>query len=103
MRVQDMEDDALVGVKSTARRLGRQAPGAILLFYALSAALAAAAAVTARLSPLFFAPFALFAAALALQVRRVKLDAPALALRLFKSNRQAGLLLLLALAAGAWR
>jgi 4-hydroxybenzoate polyprenyltransferase len=101
--LQDMEDDALVGVKSTARRLGRHAPAAILLFYALTAALAAAAALTARLSPLFFAPFALFAAALALQVRRMKLDDPALALRLFKSNREAGLLLLLALAAGAWR
>jgi 4-hydroxybenzoate polyprenyltransferase len=101
--LQDMEDDALVGVKSTARRLGRQAPPAILFFYALTCALSAAAAVVARLGPLFFVPFALYAAALALQVRRLKLDDPALALRLFKSNREAGLLLLLALAAGAWR
>jgi 4-hydroxybenzoate polyprenyltransferase len=101
--LQDVEDDALVGVKSTARRLGRHAPGAILLFYALTAGLAAAAAVTARLGPGFFAPFALFAAAFVLQVRRLKLDDPALALRLFKSNREAGLLLLLAFAAGAWR
>ena len=101
--LQDMEDDALVGVKSTARRLGRQAPPAILVFYALTCALSAASAVVARLGPLFFVPFALYAAALALQVRRLKLDDPALALRLFKSNREAGLLLLLALAAGAWR
>jgi 4-hydroxybenzoate polyprenyltransferase len=101
--LQDMEDDALVGVKSTARRLGPHATPAILFFYAFSAALAAAAAVTARLGLLFFGPFALFVTALALQVSRVKLDDPGLALRLFKSNREAGLLLLLALAAGAWR
>jgi 4-hydroxybenzoate polyprenyltransferase len=101
--LQDAEDDALVGVKSTARRLGARAPEAILLFYALSAAFAAAAALQAGLGWAFFLPFLVYVAALGLQVRRLRLDDPALALRLFKSNREAGLLLLLALAAGAWR
>jgi 4-hydroxybenzoate polyprenyltransferase len=40
---------------------------------------------------------------LARQVLRVRLDDPARALRLFKSNREAGLLLFLALLAGVWR
>jgi 4-hydroxybenzoate polyprenyltransferase len=40
---------------------------------------------------------------LSTQVRRLRLDDSALALRLFKSNREAGLLLFAALLAGAWR
>src|SRR4029077_3127761 len=51
--VQDMEDDALVGVKSSARRLGAGAPRAILGFYGLTALLAFAAAYAAHLGPLF--------------------------------------------------
>jgi 4-hydroxybenzoate polyprenyltransferase len=47
--LQDVEDDALVGVKSTARRLGASAPQAVTLFYAVSIALAFSAGVTARL------------------------------------------------------
>jgi 4-hydroxybenzoate polyprenyltransferase len=101
--LQDMEDDALVGVKSTALRLGRHAPLAVGVFYALSALLAVVAAERADVGALFLTPFAAFVWALARQPRRVRLDDPALALRLFKSNREAGLLLFLALLAGAWR
>jgi 4-hydroxybenzoate polyprenyltransferase len=101
--LQDMEDDALVGVKSTARRLGRHAPVAIGIFYTGAAVLAVVAAELADINALFLTPFLFFIWALARQVRRVRLDDPALALRLFKSNREAGLLLFLALLAGAWR
>jgi 4-hydroxybenzoate polyprenyltransferase len=101
--LQDLEDDALVGVKSTARRLGRGVPAAVLLFYVLTTALAAAAWFTGRLGPLFFPPWVVFAMHLSSQVRRLRLDDSALALRLFKSNREAGLLLFAALLAGAWR
>jgi 4-hydroxybenzoate polyprenyltransferase len=101
--LQDMEDDALVGVKSSARRLGRHARLGVGLFYTVSALLAVVAAERAGLGALFLTPFALFLWALARQARRVRLDDPALALRLFKSNREAGLLLFLALLAGAWR
>ena len=51
--VQDLEDDALVGVKSSARRLGAAAPRAVTGFYAASLALALAAGWLAGLGPLF--------------------------------------------------
>lgn len=101
--LQDVEDDALIGVKSTARRLGRSAPRAVLGFYAAAVLLALGAGLSAGLGPLFFIPLAFFALHLARQARRLRLDDPALALRLFKSNREAGLILLAAMAAGAWR
>ena len=47
--LQDIEDDALAGVKSSARRLGAAAPRAITAFYAISMALALAAGVDAGL------------------------------------------------------
>ena len=100
--LQDIEDDALVGVKSTARRFGAQVPRAVFVFYVLAALLAIAVWLPARLGPLFFAPWALFAAHLSRQIQRLKLDDPALALKLFKSNRDAGLLMFAALAAGVW-
>jgi 4-hydroxybenzoate polyprenyltransferase len=101
--LQDIEDDALVGVKSTARRFGRKVPVAVLVFYALAALLAFLVWLPAKLGPLFFPFAALYALHLASQARRLKLNDPVLALRLFKSNRTAGILLVLALAAGAWR
>jgi 4-hydroxybenzoate polyprenyltransferase len=101
--IQDMEDDALAGVKSSARRLGDSAPRAIMSFYGLTALLAFAAAYAARLGPLFL-PFGLaYAVHLFRQATRTRMDSPSLALRLFKSNRDAGLILFLGLAAGLWR
>lgn len=101
--LQDIEDDALVGVKSSARRLGGKTPLGVLIFYVVAVFLALGAWAAAGLGPLFFPPFALFAAHLSNQVRGLKLNDPALALKLFKSNRQAGLLLFAAFAAGLWR
>src|SRR5437868_12864804 len=46
--IQDVEDDALVGVKSSARRLGDKAPLGIAIFYALALLLWAAAIWTVR-------------------------------------------------------
>jgi 4-hydroxybenzoate polyprenyltransferase len=101
--LQDIEDDALAGVKSTARRLGSNVRSGVLVFYAMAALLAALAWLPAKLGPLFFPPWVVFAMHLSTQVRRLRLDDSALALRLFKSNREAGLLLFAALLAGAWR
>lgn len=100
--VQDLEDDALAGVKSSARRLGSAAPAAVLVFYVAACLIAVAAWGLAGLGPLFFPPFALFAAHLSHQARKLDLSDPAGALRLFKSNREAGILLLAALLAGSW-
>ena len=101
--LQDIEDDALVGVKSTARRFGKRVPLAVLIFYALAAFLALMVWLPAKLGLLFFPFAALYALHLSNQVRRLKLDDPALALKLFKSNRTAGLLLFAAFVAGGWR
>src|SRR3954454_22362901 len=51
--IQDLEDDALAGVKSSARRLGAKAPRAIAVFYAISLILVFAAARAAGLGALF--------------------------------------------------
>ena len=98
--IQDLEDDALAGVKSSARRLGSRAPQAILGFYAVSLFLLAVLGVLARLRPGYFGFLAAYAALLLWQVRRVRTDDPALALGLFKSNALAGLVLFAALVAG---
>ena len=101
--IQDLEDDALAGVKSSARRLGDQAPHAVLGFYAVAAALPAVAGVLAGLGPGFYAGLALYAAhLLAWQATRVRTDDPALALKLFRSNSWAGVILFVAIAAGAF-
>ena len=101
--VQDLEDDALAGVKSTARRLGAGAPRAIAGFYAVSALLTLATGVLAGLGPLFYLFWLASAAQFAWQARKLRLDDSALALRLFKSNRDAGLLLAVGFALGAVR
>jgi 4-hydroxybenzoate polyprenyltransferase len=101
--VQDLEDDALAGVKSSARRLGAAAPKAVLGFYMAAFVLALTCAFVARLGPLAVPPLALFGIHLARQASALKLDDPAGALRIFRSNRDAGLLLFAALVAGLWK
>lgn len=101
--VQDLEDDALAGVKSSALKLGPRAPQAVLAFYGAAFALALAAAASARLGPLFLPFAALYAVHLSRQAAKLKMDDGALALRLFRSNREAALLLFAGLVAGLWR
>jgi len=98
--IQDLEDDALAGVKSSARRLGEHAPRAVAAFYLGTMALAFAAGVLARLGPGFEVLLVAFAVHLGLQARRLRVDDGVLALKLFKSNTWAGLILFLALTAG---
>ena len=100
--VQDMEDDALVGVKSSARRLGERAPKAVLGFYGVCVVLALAAALAGGLGPLFLPFLALYGFQLFWQASRLKLGDSPLALKLFKSNRDAGLILFVGLIAGQW-
>ena len=98
--VQDLEDDALAGVKSSARRLGASAPLAILGFYLTSLALLLATGAAAGLGPLFYLLLIAYGVQLCSQARRVRIDDPARALRLFKTNSWAGLMLVLALVVG---
>jgi len=95
---QDMEDDALVGVKSSARAFGRHIRPAVALLYLASALLALAAAALSGAGLVFAGLFGLYAAHLARQVKRLDAEDGGACLSLFKSNRDAGLLLVLALA-----
>lgn len=99
--LQDIEDDAMVGVKSSARRLGGRVRTGVAVFYSLAVLCAAGAGVLTGLGPLFALGLLAYAGHLALQVARLKPDDGALALALFKSNREAGLILLAAVALGA--
>jgi 4-hydroxybenzoate polyprenyltransferase len=100
--VQDLEDDALVGVKSSARRLGERAPAAVFVFYLVALALAALVGLTANLGWVYWPFLALYAIALLIQPHRLKLDDPQRALALFRTNSRAGLLLFLAIVVGYW-
>lgn len=101
--VQDLEDDALAGVKSSALRLGAQAPRAVLAFYLVSFCLVLTGAWIGGLGPLFLPPAALFALHLSRQAAKLDVTDPAGALALFKSNTWAGVILVVALAVGVWQ
>jgi 4-hydroxybenzoate polyprenyltransferase len=90
---QDAEDDALIGVKSTARLFGARTHQALVAFYGLAVVLIGAALMLAGVRVAAWIGLAAFAAHLVWQVRRLRIDDPALCLRIFKSNRDAGLLL----------
>ena len=95
--IQDIEDDALVGVKSSARRLGDKAAFGVAAFYTVALLFWAAAIWTVR--PEWLAVATLLPAALHLanQVLRADPKDGELALRLFRSNRTCGLLIFLAM------
>ena len=94
--LQDLEDDALAGIKSSARRLGRHVRAGIALWYFAALACWSVALWLVRPDPL--APVALAPAALHLgwQVSTLRAGDPADALLKFRSNRFAGLLVFLA-------
>ena len=95
--IQDIEDDALVGVKSSARRLGKKAAIGVAIFYAIALLLWGTAVWLVR--PDWLALVALIPAALHLANQALRADPKdgAGALRLFRSNRTAGLLVCLAM------
>jgi 4-hydroxybenzoate polyprenyltransferase len=94
--LQDIEDDALAGVKSSARALGRHARGGVALFYLIALGLWGAAFW--QLRPQLLALFALLPVALHLlwQVIRLHPESAGDALATFRSNRNAGFLMVLA-------
>ena len=95
--IQDKEDDALVGVRSSARRLGDKAPVGIGVCYAVAIAWWSAAIWLVRPEAIALAALAPAALHLGWQVARASPDDGDLALRLFRSNRACGLLVFLAM------
>jgi 4-hydroxybenzoate polyprenyltransferase len=98
---QDAEDDALIGIKSTALLFGARTRPALTAFYALAVVLIGTALALANAGALGWIGLAIFAAHLIWQIVRLDISDTALCLRVFKSNRDAGLLLFTGLLADA--
>lgn len=94
--MQDREDDALIGVRSSALRLGRKVRPGVALFYALAVACWAGAFWLVRPEPLALAALLPAAVHLCWQVLALRIDNGADALSKFRSNRFAGALVALA-------
>ena len=88
---QDREDDALVGIRSSALRLGEKTRPFLVLCYGLTMGLLALAGWLAGLAPWYLLGLAVPGAMLARQVVALDIADPALCLRLFKANRDVGL------------
>ncbi|MDB5500403.1 MAG: 4-hydroxybenzoate polyprenyltransferase, partial [Tardiphaga sp.] len=91
---QDTEDDALIGIKSTALLFGARTRPALMAFYGLAVVLIGVALALAGAHEPAWLGLLAFAVHLVWQIFRVDIKDPALCLRVFKSNRDAGLLLL---------
>jgi len=90
---QDREDDALIGIKSTALLFGERTKPILSVFFAAAVLLIGWSAYLVGAGPVFWLALAAFGAHLAWQVRRFEIGNPDLCLALFKSNRDAGLIL----------
>ena len=98
---QDREDDAIVGVRSTALLFGERTGLALSISYALTVLLFAGALITAGAGLIAALGLFGFAFLLLRQVRRLNIHDGDLCLSLFKSNRNAGLILFAGLACDA--
>lgn len=96
---QDKEDDVMVGIKSTARLFGGNTRRFLIIFQLLAMGLLAMAVITAMaatsnglaVSIALCGPLA-FGWHLARQTAQLEIDDPAVCLRLFRANRDSGLL-----------
>jgi 4-hydroxybenzoate polyprenyltransferase len=90
---QDREDDALVGIKSTALLFGARTKPMLVLFYGLAVVLIGLAGFAAGAGVVFALGLLAFAGHLGWQVARLDIADPYNCLAVFKSDRDAGLIL----------
>ncbi len=90
---QDRSDDELIGVRSTARLFGLETRPALMILYSLAVLLIGIAGVLSGGGVFMLAGLAAFAAHLVWQIWRIDVHDSGLCLALFRSNRDAGLLL----------
>ena len=90
---QDREDDALIGVKSTARLFEQRTKPMLAVFYTLAVVLIGLAGYLAAGGLVFWLGLAAFAAHLGWQIARLDIGDPDNCLAVFKSDRDAGLIL----------
>ena len=96
--LQDIEDDALAGIKSSARAMGARARAGVALFYAAMTGLLVAALWLVRPDPLILLALVPAAAQVGWQAATLRIDDPAGALARFRANRTTGLLVFAACA-----
>lgn len=94
---QDRDDDALIGVKSTARLFGEDTPAMLWRFTAITGLFAASAVLAAGGGIIGLLGVAALLGHMAWQIRTLDIDDSDQCLMLFRSNRNAGFLFLLAL------
>lgn len=97
---QDKEDDLMIGVKSSAIKLGENTASALGGFYGGAILLFLVAGFDASLGSLYYLGIALGAYHLMQQIQKVDIDNPGLCLDVFKSNRDFGAILMFAILAG---
>lgn len=98
---QDKDDDAIIGVKSTALKFGAATKAWLTGFYGAAFALLIAAGALSGAGPGFYLALALVAAHFIWQIRTLDIDDPERCLQIFRANRKAGAFIFIALAAGA--
>jgi 4-hydroxybenzoate polyprenyltransferase len=91
--LQDRDDDALIGIGSTALLFGPRTKSALVVFMGLAVILVGWAGWLAGAGAIFAIGLLAFAGHLCWQVWRLDIDDPVLCLYLFKSNRDAGFIL----------
>ena len=101
--LQDIEDDEIAGIKSSARFFGARVRAGVAACYLIAVALMASSLWLVGPGPLAWAGLAGFAAHLVWQIARLDRTDAAGALRLFRANRDAGLILVAGLVAEAVR
>jgi 4-hydroxybenzoate polyprenyltransferase len=97
---QDKEDDARIGVKSSALALGDRTRPFLFVFYGAAVLLWAAAGISDGLNPVFLAGIAVAAGRLAWQATRVDTNDPIDCLKKFRSNRVVGWMVFAGIVAG---
>jgi 4-hydroxybenzoate polyprenyltransferase len=97
---QDREDDALIGVKSTARLFEANTKPFLLVCYGAMMLLLAVAMAMSKLSVFGIAALVLPAVLLLRQILLLDINNPELCLKLFKSNREVGLAVAAAILVG---
>lgn len=95
--LQDIEDDALIGVKSTARLFGRRARLFVALFYAATMVLWVAAALTVGAGWPFLAGMLVVIGIFGWQIRTLQPKDPVNAMVRFRANHWVGLAFTLAI------
>ncbi|MEM7071737.1 MAG: 4-hydroxybenzoate octaprenyltransferase [Pseudomonadota bacterium] len=99
---QDLEDDALIGIKSTARLFASHVRLIVCMFFITTMIIWVFVAIWVALSPLFYLALIVPILHFLNQIKKLSPKDPALCLKLFKSNRNFGLWITFAFAIGFW-